>query len=69
MPYAVTSKKTGAEYFLHRRVTSTRSGERTLYFFSKQVQDGAIDQLPEGYEVVESQATGLPLLKRKQHRP
>lgn len=65
MPYAVTSKKTGVEYYLHRRVSATPSGERVLYFFSKQVKEGAIDQLPEGYQVVESPATGLPLLKRK----
>ncbi|MBM3493856.1 MAG: hypothetical protein FJX72_05975 [Armatimonadetes bacterium] len=65
MPYSVTSRKTGAEYYLHRRVTATPGGERVLYFFSKQVKEGAIDQPPEGYEVIESSATGLPLLKRK----
>lgn len=65
MPYTVKSSKTGEQYYLHRRTTPTASGERTLYFFSKQIKDGAIDELPEGYEVVESPATGLPLLKRK----
>ena len=29
------------------------------------IKDGAIDALPEGYEVSENTKTGLPLLKKK----
>jgi hypothetical protein len=55
----------GTTYFLHARVTKTDSGkERRLYFFAKEPKDGAIDRVPDGYEVSES-STGLPVLKRK----
>jgi len=64
MPYSVKSQKTGATYYLHSRVTDSRGGKRTLYFFSKEVKDGALDALPAGYTVTESSQTGLPLLKR-----
>ena len=35
-----------------------------LYFFAGQPGDGAIDALPDGYEVSENTKTGLPLLKK-----
>jgi hypothetical protein len=55
----------GTTYYLHARVTKTDSGkERRLYFFSKEAKEGAIDKVPDGYEVSES-STGLPVLKRK----
>ena len=64
MAYSVVSKKSGSTYFLHGRTTPTASGSRTLYFFSKEVKEGALDALPEGYMVTESAQTGLPLLKK-----
>ena len=64
MPYAVTSKKTGTTYYLHSKETDSRGGKRRLYFFSKEVKEGSLDALPEGYAVTESAQTGLPLLKR-----
>lgn len=64
MPYSVTSKKTGTTYYLHSKETDSRGGKRRLFFFSKEVKDGALDKLPEGYIVTESAQTGLPLLKR-----
>ncbi|MFH1663898.1 MAG: hypothetical protein ABH986_03770 [archaeon] len=42
-------------YYLHSR--------GKLYFFSKKEED-SID-LPEGFDVVENQKTGLPMVKRK----
>jgi hypothetical protein len=42
----------------------TKGGKRTLFFFSKSQKEGLLDSLPEGYSVVESRATGLPLLKK-----
>jgi hypothetical protein len=54
----------GTMYYLHAKTTKLESGKsRTLYFFSKEAKEGAIDKVPEGYEVSESQ-TGLPVLKR-----
>jgi hypothetical protein len=65
MAYSVKSKKSGTTYYLHAKTTATKGGERTLYFFSKELKDGALDKLPAGYTVTESAATGLPLLKRE----
>jgi hypothetical protein len=69
MAYSHVSKKNGVAYFLHARVTPTTNGTRTMYFFAKEVKasDGttsALDTVPAGYAVVESEATGLPLLKK-----
>lgn len=66
MPYSVTSKKSGKTYFLHERKQELKGGQQvTLYFFAAEPKDGAIDQLPEGYEVSENTTTGLPLLKKR----
>lgn len=64
MPYSVKSKKTGETYYLNSQVTKSRGGERTLYFFSKDIRPGALDAVPPGYIVTEA-PTGLPLLKKK----
>jgi len=63
MAFSVKSKKNGTEYFLHGR--DAANGKTKLYFFSKEVKDGALDELPEGKEVSENSATGLPILKNK----
>ena len=62
MGYTHTNSK-GQAYGLHSRTTTSGSGRsRTLYYFSKTI-DGAIDDVPPGYQVVEAK-TGLPLLKK-----
>lgn len=65
MAYQHTNSR-GQTYFLHSKdVTLRGSGKKqTIYFFSKSAGDGGLEQLPSGYQVVESQRTGLPVLKR-----
>ncbi|KKQ66774.1 MAG: hypothetical protein US86_C0003G0017 [Candidatus Daviesbacteria bacterium GW2011_GWA2_38_24] len=65
MAYEYTNAK-GTKYYLHRReVTLRGSGKvQRIYFFAKEPKDGAIDEIPEGYTVVENPRTGLPILKR-----
>lgn len=66
MPYSVQSKKSGKTYILHERRQQLKGGQVvTLYYFAGEAKDGAIDALPEGYEVSENTKTGLPLLKKK----
>ena len=66
MSFSVVSKKSGKTYFLHERKQALKGGQQvTLYFFGSEAKEGAIDQLPEGYEVSENSKTGLPLLKKK----
>ncbi|MGO8670166.1 MAG: hypothetical protein ACLQVD_02185 [Capsulimonadaceae bacterium] len=64
MAYSVKSKKNGTDYYLHSRPAA--NGTTKLYFFAKEVKDGSLDALPDGYEVSENSATGLPILKKKQ---
>jgi hypothetical protein len=62
MTFAVKSKKTGTEYFLHGNKMPNGA---TLYYFSKAVNaDKALEAIPAGYEVSENPATGLPILKK-----
>lgn len=63
MAYAFTNSK-GVTYYLHTKKSLTSTGkERTLFFFAKEVKDGTLDTVPEGYKVVEMK-TGLPVLKK-----
>lgn len=65
VPFSVKSTKNGEDYYLHATTSETKSGSRTLYYFSKQVKEGAaLDELPEGYEPSES-PNGLIVLKKK----
>jgi hypothetical protein len=55
----------GQTYYLHASNRTLKSGkQQSLYFFSKTVKDGALNEVPAGYEVAESK-TGLPVLKKK----
>lgn len=66
MAFSTVSKKSGKTYFLHARLQKLRGGQEvTLYYFAGAAGQGAIDALPEGYEVSENERTGLPLLKKK----
>ena len=65
-PMGFSHKNTrGVTYFLHGRSRTVASGKTvTLYFFAKASGAGAIEALPSGYKVVESEKTGLPILKK-----
>jgi hypothetical protein len=63
MAYSFTNSK-DRTYFLHKRDTTLKNGrQQTIYFFAKEVKDGALDSVPDGYEVSESR-NGLPVLKK-----
>jgi hypothetical protein len=64
MAYAHKNSK-GQTYLLHSKDVVLRGGRnQTIYFFAREEKDGAMDELPEGYIVVENQRTGLPMLKK-----
>jgi hypothetical protein len=66
MAYSVNSKKNNKPYYLHSRETTLKGGRvQRIFYFAGQVQDGAIEAVPEGYEVFENERTGLPMLRRK----
>jgi len=54
MAYGHTNSK-GNTYYLHAK--------GKMFFFSKEVKEGALDAVPEGYHVAEMK-TGLPVLKK-----
>ena len=63
MSYSTTNSK-GKTYYLHAKDVTLRGGRvQRLHFFAKDVRDGALDAVPEGYMVSESK-NGLPVLKK-----
>jgi hypothetical protein len=63
MAFSFTNSK-DRTYYLHKRDTTLKNGRtQTIYFFAKEVKDGAIDAVPAGYQVTESK-NGLPVLKK-----
>lgn len=66
MSFSTVSKKSGKTYFLHSRLQELKGGRKvTLYYFAGTAGEGAMNALPEGYEISENERTGLPLLKKK----
>ncbi len=64
MAYSVKNSK-GNTYYLHSTIRDLKDGKKqSLYFFAKTLKDGALEKVPDGYEVGESKS-GLPFLKRK----
>ncbi len=64
MAFSYTNSK-GQTYHLHKKDVTLKNGrQQTIYFFARDVRDGALDEVPAGYEVVETQRTGMPVLKK-----
>lgn len=64
--YNVKSKKDGQLWYLHSKIV-TFSGNRKqkIYYFARAIQkDFALTGLPEGFEVKQSERTGMPMLKK-----
>jgi len=47
-----------------KEVTLKNGRQQTIYFFARDVRPGALDAVPAGYKVVETQRTGMPVLKK-----
>jgi hypothetical protein len=56
----------GQTYFLNSKDVTLKSTGRvqTIYFFSKDERDTALNEVPSGKKVVENERTGLPFLKK-----
>lgn len=54
MAFGYTNSK-GNTYYLHAK--------GRMFFFAKEIKEGALDALPAGYNVVEMK-TGMPVLKK-----
>lgn len=66
MAYTHTNSK-GVKYFLHSKLVTLRGGkEQRIYYFAKDVRSAdAVDELPEGYTVIENPRNGFLTLKKK----
>ena len=63
MAFSYTNSK-GKKYFLHQTETTLKGGgKRMIYFFRGEVDDRALDAVPEGMVVSETKS-GLPVLKK-----
>jgi hypothetical protein len=66
MAYSVKSKKSGKMYYLHtKEVQLTAGRKQRIYYFAGEAGKDSIDALPAGYEVMENERTGLPMLRKK----
>jgi hypothetical protein len=65
MAYQYTNSR-GQDYYLHSKNVTLRGGDRIqrIYYFATDQRREAIDAVPEGFTVIESKKTGLPVLKR-----
>lgn len=63
--FSYTNKK-GQTYYLHTREVTLKNGRKQrIFFFARDVRpDSALDAVPAGYEVMETQRTGMPVLKK-----
>jgi len=56
----------GTAYFLHAKdVTLKGDRKQRIFFFARDVRPGALDGVPDGYKVIETEKTGMPILKKK----
>ena len=64
MAYSHTNSK-GVTYYLHAKDVVLRGGkEQRIYYFAKDERPEAINDVPEGYKVVENPRNGFLTLKR-----
>lgn len=65
MAYAYTNSK-GQTYYLHSQEVTLKNGRKqTIFFFARDIRAGALDAVPADRVVVETQRTGMPVLKKK----
>jgi hypothetical protein len=64
MAYEFTNSK-GVKYYLHYKDVNLKGGRiQRIYFFARDVRPGSLDDVPAGYRVVETERTGMPILKK-----
>ncbi len=65
MAFEFTNSK-GVKYYLHFKDVNLKGGRiQRIYFFARDVRDGSLDAVPEKFKVIETERTGMPILKKK----
>jgi hypothetical protein len=63
--FSYTNSK-GQTYYLHTRDVTLKNGRvQKIFFFARDIRDGALEEVPEKYMVFETKRTGMPVLKKK----
>ncbi|PKN03842.1 hypothetical protein CVU75_00275 [Candidatus Dependentiae bacterium HGW-Dependentiae-1] len=66
MAFSVKSKKSSKMYYLHTKEVELAGGRKQkIYYFAGIAGENSLNALPEGYEVIENEKTGLPMLRKK----
>ncbi|MGA2587449.1 MAG: hypothetical protein ABSF88_10570 [Candidatus Aminicenantales bacterium] len=56
----------GVNYYLHSKEVTLKGGRKQrIFFFARDIRPEALDGVPEGYKVIETTKTGMPILKKK----
>lgn len=64
MAFSYTNKK-GVKYYLHFKDVTLRGGRKQrIYFFARDEREDSLDKVPDGYKVIETERTGMPVLKK-----
>lgn len=64
MAYEFTNSK-GVKYYLHFKDVNLKGGRiQRIYYFARDVRSGALDDVPAGFRVIETERTGMPILKK-----
>ncbi len=64
MAYEFTNSK-GVKYYLHFKDVNLKGGrQQRIYFFAKDVRPGSLDEIPAGFKAIETERTGMPILKK-----
>jgi hypothetical protein len=64
MAYEFTNSK-GVKYYLHFKDVNLKGGrQQRIYFFARDVRPGSLDEVPAGFKVIETERTGMPILKK-----
>jgi len=64
MAYEFTNSK-GVKYYLHFKDVNLKGGRiQRIYFFARDIREGSLDAVPAGFKVIETERTGMPILKK-----
>ncbi len=65
MAYLHTNSK-GTKYYLNSKEITLRGSGKTqkIFYFSRDERNNTGIDMPDGYQVVESKKTGLPVLRK-----
>jgi len=65
MAYEFNNSK-GVTYYLHFKDVTLKGGRnQRIYYFARDIRSGSLDEVPAGFKVIETERTGMPILKKK----